>query len=64
MASKQQKRSGKDRRCNDLASYPGKERRRYIDPRLPVIFEEEMSDHYWGTSDTYYETYFNIPLRE
>ena len=28
---------------------------------FPEQVEEEMSDHYWGTSDAYHETYFNIP---
>ena len=35
-----------------------------FDPRLPVIFEEDMSDKYWGTSNAYIETYFNIAVMD
>ena len=37
-----------DCRRNDLELPAGKEKRLGIDLRLPVVFEEDMPDKYWG----------------
>lgn len=41
-------RRGNDRRRNDLELPAGKERRLGIDPRLPVVFEEDIRERYLG----------------
>lgn len=47
MTRKHERRSGADRRQNDLTPYSGKERRRSIDPRKPQVMEVVISEIEW-----------------
>jgi hypothetical protein len=43
-----ERRSGKDRRANDLVPPKGIERRRTIEPRKPDVVELDLSESEWG----------------
>ena len=64
MIVKHESRAARTGRQNDLTPPLGKDQLRNMIARFPEEVEEEMSDHYWGTAETYYETYFNIPPKD
>jgi len=64
MIIKHESRTARLSRQIDLAPPLGNDLLRKMTDRFPEQVEEEMSDHYWGTSDAYHETYFNIPLSD
>jgi hypothetical protein len=63
MTIKHESKTGNGHRKYDLMALLGKAQRHVLDPRLPEEAEEEMFDSYWGTTESYRETYLNIPRR-
>lgn len=61
MSIKLVSKTARESRPRDRISLAEKAQLQSMSTRFPEKVEEEMPDHYWGTSETYWETYFNIP---
>lgn len=61
MTTKMLSKTSKGSRPPEPKAPLGDERFRESAARFPEQVEEELPDHYWGTSETYWDTYFNIP---
>ncbi len=63
MTVEHESKTGNDHRMYDLTALLGKAQRRSLDPHLPEMDEEDLVNPYWGTSESYSDTYFSTSPR-